>query len=1133
MTAAQLRAADPRHSAWVSASAGTGKTKVLTDRVLRAMLAGTPPARILCLTFTRAAAAEMANRLHERLAEWAVMPQKKLAAALGELMGEAARDDQIDKARRLFAAVLDAPGGLKIMTIHAFCQSLVARFPLEAGIPPHFKLAEERTSDELMHEAREEVLQAARWDGGGPAPLREALARVTTLVDEGRFGDLMAALIRERGRLQRLFAAKRGVAGIVKALAPRLGVEAEATPDSVVADAVADGAFDAAKLKRAAEALARGGKTDKERSAFLAAWLTCATDARGARFEGSVAAFLTKEHQPRARLATKDALAAWAETGDVLQEEAARLARVMERRKAAASLRATEAVLILAEAILDRYERRKRAIGVLDYDDLILAAVELLQQPGSAPWVLYKLDGGLDHILVDEAQDTNPEQWAVVTALAAEFFAGAGAREVARTVFAVGDPKQSIFSFQRADPARFAATREALEAAAHAADLGWASVALDLSFRSTESVLRAVDAVFAHDGAKDGVVPEGEAVHHEAHRKGQAGLVEVWPAAEPIDGEAAVPWALPVSRPAPPVPRLRVARTIARRIRDWTTAVDAKPGDEAWLDSKSRRIRAGDILVLVRRRGDFVEELVRELKSLDVPVAGVDRMVLAEQLAVMDLIALGETLLLPDDDLTLATVLKGPLIGLGEDDLFGLAHGRDGKLWDALQTRAGERDSFRAAYSYLADLRARVDFVRPYELYADLLNRGGRKKLLARLGTEAADPIEEFLSLSLSYERVSPPSLQGFLHWMSSSTTEIKRELDRAEGAVRVMTVHGAKGLQAPIVFLPDTLQVPTKDEALLWSDGIMVWPPRKALEDPFSATLRAAARVERDREYRRLLYVAMTRAEDRLYVTGWQTKNAPPSGNWYELIRAGLEPVAEKVAFSDGDGLRLANPQSAKPEGAARAASAAKPVETTPAWIGRPPPPEPIPPRPLAPSRPSADEPAVQSPLAGDGGARFRRGLIIHRLLQTLPDLEPAAREAAARRYLAQGGLGLDEAARTALAHEALRLLEAPGFARLFGPGSRAEVPIIGRLNETIIAGQVDRLILDAAGILIADYKTNRPPPKRVEDVSPLYLRQMACYRALLRRIYPGRPVECALVWTDGPYFMLIPNSLMDVQAP
>ncbi len=1132
MTAAQLRAADPRHSAWVSASAGTGKTKVLTDRVLRAMLAGTPPARILCLTFTRAAAAEMANRLNERLAEWAVLPQEKLAAALGELTGEAARESQIDRARRLFAAVLDAPGGLKIMTIHAFCQSLVARFPLEAGIPPHFKLAEERTADELLHEAREEVLQAARWDGGGPAPLRDALARVTTLVDEGRFGELMAALIRERGRLQRLLVAKGNVAGVAKALASRLGIDPNATMESITAEAVADGAFDEPRLKRAVEALARGGKTDKERSAFLAAWLACSADARAGRFEECVSTFLTKEHQPRAKLAAKDALAAWSEAGDVLQAEAARLARVMERRKAAATLRATGAVLTLAEAILSRYERRKRAIGALDYDDLILAAVKLLQEPGSAPWVLYKLDGGLDHILVDEAQDTNPEQWAVVTALAAEFFTGASAREVMRTVFAVGDPKQSIFSFQRADPARFAATQEDLKAAAHAAGLDWVPVDLDLSFRSTEAVLRAVDAVFARDAARDGVAPEGGSVHHAAHRKGQAGLVEVWPVAQPVESADTVPWALPVSRPAPLLPRLNVARAIARRVRDWITA-DAKQGDEAWLESKARRIQAGDILVLVRRRGDFVEELVRELKSLDVPVAGVDRMVLAEQLAVMDLIALGEVLLLPEDDLTLATVLKGPLVGVSEEDLFDLAHGRDGRLWDALQARAGERESFGRAYAYLAELRARVDFVRPYELYADLLNRGGRQVLLARLGAEAADPIEEFLSLSLSYERVSPPSLQGFLHWVRAGAAEIKRELDRAEGSVRVMTVHGAKGLQAPIVFLPDTLQPPTQDEALLWPGGLLLWPPKKALEDPFSAVTRADARTERDREYRRLLYVAMTRAEDRLYVAGWRGGKAPPAGNWYELIRAGLESVAEKVEFPDGEGLRLANPQSAKPEGAARATSPVKAPEKIPVWADRPPPPEPIPSRPLAPSRPSADEPAVQSPLAGDDGARFRRGLIIHRLLQTLPDLEPAARASAAKRYLAQGGLGLDEAAREAMAHEALRLLDTPGFARLFGPGSRAEVPIIGRLGETVVAGQVDRLIIDGAGILIADYKTNRPPPKRVEDVSPLYLRQMACYRALLRQIYPGRPVECALVWTDGPDFMMIPNRLMDAHAP
>ena len=1132
MTAAQLRAADPRHSAWVSASAGTGKTKVLTDRVLRAMLAGTPPARILCLTFTRAAAAEMSNRLNDRLAEWAVMPQEKLAAALGELTGEAAREGQIDRARRLFASVLDAPGGLKIMTIHAFCQSLVARFPLEAGIPPHFKLADDRTAEELLGEAREEVLRAARWDGGGPAPLREALARVTTQVDEGRFGELMAALIRERGRLHSLLSAKRGVAGVVKALAGRLGVDPDDMVESITADAVADGAFNMAALKRAVDALSAGSKTDSSRAEVLLAWLECTPDRRAETFDKCLEVYFTQKGAPLKTLATKQALAVWPYAGDVLRTEAERLVRVIEQRKAAATLRATEAVLILAEAIFDRYERRKRAIGALDYDDLILAAVKLLQEPGSAPWVLYKLDGGLDHILVDEAQDTNPEQWAVVTALAAEFFAGEGATAAARTVFAVGDPKQSIFSFQRADPARFAATRQALEAAAHAADLGWASVALDLSFRSTESVLRAVDAVFARDAAKDGVVGADESVRHDAHRKGQAGLVEVWPIAEPVDGTEASPWALPVTRPTPPVPRLRVARAIARRVKDWITA-DAKPGDEAWLESKSRRVQAGDILVLVRRRGDFVEELVRELKSLDVPVAGVDRMVLAEQLAVMDLIALGEALLLPDDDLTLATVLKGPLIGLSEDDLFDLAHGREGKLWDALQARAGERASFGTALEILAALRTRVDFVRPYELYADLLNRGGREKLLARLGAEAADPIEEFLSLSLSYERIAPPSLQGFLHWVQAGAAEIKRELDRAEGAVRVMTVHGAKGLQAPIVFLPDTLQPPTQDEALLWPDGLFLWPPRKALEDPFSAATRATSRAERDREYRRLLYVAMTRAEDRLYVSGWRGGKAPPSGNWYELIRAGLEPVAETVSFPDGEGLRLTNPQRAKPETAARVASAAKAPDEMPDWIHRPPPPEPIPSRPLAPSRPSADEPAVQSPLAGDDGARFRRGLIIHRLLQTLPDLEPAARPAAAHRYLAQGGLGLDEAARKAMAHEALRLLDAPGFARLFGPGSRAEVPIIGRLGETVVAGQVDRLIVGGAGILIADYKTNRPPPKRVEDVSPLYLRQMACYRALLRQIYPDRPVECALVWTDGPDFMMIPNRLMDAHAP
>ncbi|MEE9209905.1 MAG: 3'-5' exonuclease, partial [Kiloniellales bacterium] len=687
-------------------------------------------------------------------------------------------------------------------------------------------------------------------------------------------------------------------------------------------------------------------------------------------------------------------------------------------------------------------------------DDLILTARRLLEGQGAAAWVLFKLDGGLDHILIDEAQDTNPEQWQVIERLAAEFFVGEGARERARTVFAVGDAKQSIYSFQRARPAAFAEMREHFAAQAGAAGQGFEKVDLAHSFRSAAAVLEAVDAVFAQDAAQDGVLFDEAALRHTAVRLGQAGVVELWPPAEPAEAEDPAPWEPPIEPRGAPPARARLAKLIARRIERWTkTPAPDGPGlqgTEAWLRSKDRRLRPGDILVLVRRRNEFVEELVRELKRLEVPVAGVDRMVLRDQLAVMDLVALGRVLLLPEDDLTLATVLKGPLVGLSEAQLFTLAYRRKGSLWDALTRHARRDPAFRAARAHLTGLRARADFVPPYELFAEVLTRDwghgrGRAALLARLGPEADDPIQEFLSLALAYEREHAPSLEGFLHWLEAGAQEVKRDMEHGQDAVRVMTVHGAKGLQAPVVILPDTMQPPKPRDGLFWLDEdggeLPLWPLRKGYDGEVAGHARARAQAIRDQEYRRLLYVAMTRAEDRLVVCGWHTKNAAPEQSWYKLVAGALAEVAEPVGFDfigevdggwTGPGWRLACPQTAdadkSPDEAAPQPAAS--VIPLPAWAGALPPPEPAPPTPLAPSRPAGEEPAVRSPLGPDEGRRFKRGLLIHRLLQSLPDLAPEARRAVAARFLASPAHGLSAEERAEIAEVTMAVLEDSAFA-------------------------------------------------------------------------------------------------------
>jgi ATP-dependent helicase/nuclease subunit A len=1130
---AQRQALDPAASVWVSASAGTGKTKVLTDRLLTLMLAGTQPSRILCLTFTRAAAAEMANRVNDRLASWTTMESGRLAQELVNLTGHRPREEEIAHARQLFARVLDTPGGAKIQTIHAFCQSLLGRFPLEAEVPPEFTVIDERSAAEALSEATASIIAAAR--AGIRADLTEALGMVARYLAEERFAELMAALAHNRGKLAAIMA--DGEAALRARLAAAIGVPADATVDGLTTAFCAGG--DLALLREAGAALADGSKTDRDRGAAIVAWCDNAAG-REAMVSDYLRTFLTQDGNIRKQLVTKGAAKkAAVDVTRILGVEAERVRRFLEAKNGVVILEATSAIVRLGDASMMEYEARKRLHAQLDYDDLVLKARELLGRAGIAPWVLFKLDGGLDHILIDEAQDTNPEQWEIVTVLAAEFFAGEDPLDRARTVFAVGDAKQSIYSFQRADPRAFVEMRAHFEARVTEARRQWRIVPLDISFRAAEPLLRAVDAAFATATAADGVALDSAAIRHVAARIGQSGRVELWPPC-PVSAEAD-----DVGQDGGvrvPESRTRLARAIAATIDNWL-----KTGER--LASRDRPIRAGDIMVLVRRRNEFVGDLLRALKERRVPVAGADRMKLAEQLAVQDLVALGQFLLLPEDDLTLAAVLKGPLFGVSEEQLFALAYDRgDQHLWTRLQRRAGDDLLFSGAVATLRDLLRRADFAPPYELYADILGaRGGRRAMLERLGLDAEDPIEEFLALALSYEREHVPSLQGFLHWLVAGEIEVKRDFaGRERDEVRIMTVHGAKGLEAPIVFLPDTMQLPDPQIPMLWTetDALPLWRPRKEFSTGHYDAERQALRRRELQEYRRLLYVALTRAQDRLYVCGWQNdRPTNEAESWHTLCRVGWTGLATPFDFDpapligardgwSGDGLRLEMPQIAPPVRDA-AALAAPMLGVAPAWLDRPPPEEPDPPRPLLPSQPVGSEPATLSPLADAGRDRFKRGLLVHRLLQTLPELPQEQRDSAARRFLALPVHALDPVEQDEIRRETLAVLDTPEFAPLWGDDAQAEVPVVGLIGGHALSGQIDRLVASKSQVLIVDYKTVRPPPGSDAEVAPLYLQQLAIYRAALERIYPDRPIACAILWTAGPRLMLISPDLLTRHLP
>ncbi len=1139
----QRLAADPSASVWVSASAGTGKTKVLTERVLGLLLGGTPPERILCLTFTRAAAAQMAGRITDVLGGWTMMDEEDLSGQLEALLGHAPDGDKLKQARRLFALILDAPGGMNIMTIHAFCQSLLRRFPLEARVVPHFSLMDERDSDEMLITARESVLNRARGDGDGD--MAHALARLTPHIHEQAFPKLMGQLAGARGRLAHLITRHGGLAQLIEQTRVRLGAQKEETPESILAEGCEDGALDLMGLRLAAQALAGGSGPEQAKAKILGAWLGDPLG-RVANFQTYADIYLTqKRHagpiQIRAKLINKGTSEATPGAEEILTSEAQRLAALLIRIRTQTLWVATTAMITLGQGLIQAYEQLKTNRALLDYEDLILQADRLLHDGGAAPWVLYKLDGGIDHILVDEAQDTNPGQWRIVQALAEEFFTGAGAAAEIRTVFAVGDVKQSIYSFQGADPAAFTAMRDLFADRVPAAAGQWREVELQLSFRSTRAVLDCVDAVFQASGVGDGVALDGKPIQHQAHREGDGGLVELWPPVEPRASDPPDGWKPPVEVVRGDQPPARLARLVAGRIHQMIHEGEI-------LESKGRPVEAGDILVLVRRRTQFADELVRALKQLEIGVAGVDRMVLTEQMAVMDLMAMGHFLLLPEDDLTLATVLKGPLIGLTEEQLFDLAYGRDGTLWDELKSRAGEGGDFQKAYGALAALLAQADFTPPFEIYSQILGAlRGREKLLARLGPDAGDPIAEFLNLALSFEASHPPSLQGFLYWLEAGEVEVKRDLEEApSGTVRIMTVHGAKGLEAPIIFLPDTLQSPATSPSLLWlpdqdsEDDALLWLPRRALETELAEAGREAAALDQAREYRRLLYVAMTRAEDRLYVCGWRTRRQPPEGCWYDSIRAGLEGLGSEQADSFPELAREVGLQPILRFTSAQTAEPPKPTlgETKiwnplPPWAGTLPPSEEAPPLPLVPSHEDGEEPPVSPPLGADGKERFKRGRLVHALLQFLPGLPVVKRAPAAEAYLARPAHRLGPEEQSGIQAECMAILEDDRLAGLFGEESRAEVSLIGHLGDRIVSGIVDRLLITDERIAIIDYKTNRVSPTGPDQVPGAYLRQMAAYRAVLQGIYPGRDVECALLWTMGPGLMWLDDEVLSASAP
>ena len=1105
-TEQQRHASNPQKSVWVEASAGTGKTKVLSDRVLRLLLSGVRPSKILCLTYTKAAAVEMNQRISSRLSKWAVADEKNLLTELNELLGGLPADEndvrQLEaRARQQFALLLDTPGGMKIQTIHSFCQEVLKRFPLEAHISPYFEVMDDRRAAEALEEIKSGLLHKIEEEGDMPSA--QALNFLTRNVSESKFPEIMNILAENRNKIIRMFNRFGSAEELFGQMSERLGVRPEETEQDIERDFRDN--LNQTEIKQIAEALSHGAKSDVQRAETLYRLLQ--ENGGEGWFEVYRGVFLTQKGE--AKSATKGAVAADETILEKIRKEAGRILDCENRKTAVRVMASTRAVLLLAGELIAGYNDYKTVHSLMDYEDLIVLTRSLLENPEVAQWVLYKLDGGIDSVLIDEAQDTSPDQWAIVRALTEEFFAGIGAEDKVRTVFVVGDRKQSIYSFQGADPEEFEKMRRYFKAA----DENFEEVYLDVSFRSTAAVLDSVNTIFGDKEVKPGVVLPGQDIVHLPFRAGEAGRVEIWPLIEPAEDERADAWRPPVERTTGESASQRLAQQIAARIKNMVESGDV-------LASKGRPVRYRDFMILVQRRNSFVEELVRACKNSGVSIAGVDKIKLSEQIAIQDLISVGRFLLLPTDDLSLAEILKSPLWGLNDDDLFKLCYNR-GKA--SLWTRLGDDKTYAGVYAELQQLLNMADYVRPFELYSFILNTlRGRRKFVERMGEEVEDGIDEFVNMTLDYEQGHVPSLQGFVEWMSKDEAEIKREQDQSEAdSVKIMTVHGSKGLQAPIVILPDTVRVAgsKRGSGILW-DGMMFYPLCAADYDRVCNEINDKDNRRALEEYRRLLYVALTRAEDRLYICGYKMKNAVKAESWYDiccrnLAKTGHEDEGGNIFFDCG--------QEIAPKEEKNGGVSGRSVDEDWSWLEEPVVQEGALSRPYTPSRPDEDEadPGLISPVVRGEKHRYRRGTVIHRLLQFIPDAAAENRDEIIKTFLDVNAPDFDEAEKQRIRQEVGRLLKDERFAVLFGPGSRAEVPVMGEVDGKIISGQIDRLAVEGDKVLIVDFKTNRPAARRAEDVPAAYKKQLQAYKQLVEKVYPEKAVRTFILWTDTAVLM------------
>jgi len=1134
----QFEASNPENSSWVSANAGSGKTHVLTQRVIRLMLDGNPPDKILCLTFTKAAAANMKNRVFETLGAWTMMEDAELEDAIENSTGKRPTPKLRKQARQLFVSALDTPGGLKIQTIHGFCESLLHQFPLEANVPGHFEALQELEQTKLLKQARMEILSG---NHDADESLDKHFETLINTHSDAAIDAGLAEIISKRNAFIEWVG--DDLISAIDRLYTHCGIARDETIETIQLACLHRLEHHESALARIREQAETGSaKSDTDLANALMVFFGDANDKT--RLEVMQKVLLTGKLEARKRLATKHVTDTLPDASDTLFLCAQFIIEALDQMRLLTALQNSEHLFFVGLAIIKRYETLKRQHGVIDFDDQIEKTANLLNRSNIQDWIRYRLDNGIDHVLVDEAQDTSPAQWSIINAITSDFHAGEAASNVNRTMFVVGDEKQSVFSFQGAEPKEFALQQKRLQTEVKSVDKTFHDGKLALSFRSTKDVLHAVDRVFEVEENAAGLTLSSQAPVHDAVRANDPGEVQIWPIFEKQKIDEVEDWLAPVDSSTNNDPVIELAEIISRQIGEWVGK--SLPGMD-------RVLKFGDILVLVRKRDRFITALTRTMKDKGLEVAGADRLLLTEHIAIEDLIALGRVTLLPQDDLSLAAVLKGLLFNVDEEMLFRLAYGRGGKsLYENIRAIANNPDhaDTQDAAAIIEKLEYIIRISQAHDVFSfyglALSKMGGRKAILARLGLEAEDVLDSFLEETLTFTREKNGGLEAFIAELTATKPEIKREVELERDEVRILTVHASKGLEARLVFLVDPCgpawHASLRPKIINTRAGDFLWVSDSASQSDVTNEAYEALKEAAEAEYRRLLYVGMTRAADRLIVCGYKGTREIKHDHWHKMVESALTPTATEMLDSYGNvtGLRWVSEDKPPVQQREEEHVSVPQAASIPNWLFKKVTSYPPLPRPLTPSGAHALIEDITTPVdladtsaGNDRSFALARGNTIHKLLEMLPDITAEKQATLAKQYLDHVGSFWSEAQRDEVLMHVLNLLTHSVFEQRPNSKTMAEVSLSGILEtnkrKLLISGQIDRLIVSDDKIHVLDFKSNRYVPKSSEHAPAEYVTQIALYREMVRQIYGSKTIECSLLWTQTPELMLIPDQLMD----